>query len=368
MFSTPYPFVFLAFTLILSLPLIFILMPHFLPPKHVQISLSDELDDLTLFRRAILASSSSSSSSFPSFLHRQSSISKPKIAFLFLIDSDIHFSPLWELFFHNHHNLFNVYIHGDPSRKIPLTGIFSGREIVSRPTERGSPTLISAERRLLATALIDDPLNMYFALISPSCIPLHSFPYIYRILFPAPIPRLHKMISFIEIIANETIFPERYNARGKDVMVPEVPYHKFRGGSQFFVLARNHALMVIQDHRLWRKFRLPCINWDSCYPEEHYFSTLLSMEDPAGCSHFTLTRVNWTGSFEGHPHTYKQHDISPELIYHLRQSNSTHEYLFARKFSPDCLSRLMNISETDLSLLFKDESQTLRYMAPKSCV
>lgn len=351
MFSTPFV---LAFTLILSLPLIFLLAPRFLPPKPLQISLSDELDDLSLFRRATLASfrpfsSSSAVSSAVSsaFLRLGSSNPNPKIAFLFLINSHLHFSPLWEVFFRNNHHLFNIYVHPDPSIKIPLTGVFSGRAVPAKPTERASPTLISAERRLLAAALLDDPLNLYFALLSPSCIPLHSFPFVYRSLFLSPRP--HQ--SFIEILAQEPTLASRYDARGEGVMLPEVAFEEFRVGSQFFVMNRKHALMVIRDRKLWRKFRLPCINMDTCYPEEHYFPTLLSMQDPKGCSHYTLTRVNWTDSTDGHPHTYQPSEISPELIFRLRESNSSYDYLFARKFSPDCLKPLMDISE---SVIFQD--------------
>ncbi|KAL2541509.1 Uncharacterized protein Adt_02487 [Abeliophyllum distichum] len=53
MFNTPFV---LSFALLLSFPLLFFFAPRFLPPKHAQISLPDELDDLALFRRATLAS------------------------------------------------------------------------------------------------------------------------------------------------------------------------------------------------------------------------------------------------------------------------------------------------------------------------
>nr|DAD36615.1 TPA_asm: hypothetical protein HUJ06_007256 [Nelumbo nucifera] len=100
-------------------------------------------------------------------------------------------------------------------------------------------------------------------------------------------------------------------------MMPEIPFEQFRVGSQFFMLTRRHALLGIRDCKLWQKFRLPCLKTESCYPEEHYFPTLLSMEDLKGCSHFMLTRVNWTGSTGGHSHTYRPTEVSPELIYKL---------------------------------------------------
>ncbi|CAA0829246.1 Core-2/I-branching beta-1-6-N-acetylglucosaminyltransferase family protein [Striga hermonthica] len=209
-------------------------------------------------------------------------------------------------------------------------------------TQRASPTLISAARRLLATALLDDPSNSYFALVSQYCIPLHSFTYMYGTLFPKSSSTLFP--SFIEISSDQPVLWDRYIARGENVMLPEVPFDRFRAGSQFFVLARQHALVVVRDRRLWRKFRLPCLNQDSCYPEEHYFPTLLSMEDPDGCTHYTLTRVNWTGSVGGHPHMYRPEELSPSLIYELRLSNSSYSFMFARKFSPDCLQPLLDIA------------------------
>lgn len=140
-------------------------------------------------------------------------------------------------------------------------------------------------------------------------------------------------------------------ARGKYAMMPEVPFEKFRAGSQFFVLTRRHALMVIEDRRLWNKFKLPCYREDECYPEEHYFPTLLSMQDPDGCTKYTLTKVNWTGTRNGHPYTYKAAEISPVLIQELRQSNYSSSYLFARKFEPICLNPLMKIAD---KVIFRD--------------
>ncbi|KAL2557984.1 Core-2/I-branching beta-1 [Forsythia ovata] len=359
MFNTPFV---LSFALLLSFPLLFFFAPRFLPPKHAQISLPDELDDLALFRRATLASLHPGA--VVSRLGTTNSNSKPKIAFLFLTNSDLHFAPIWQIFFQNHQGLYNIYIHADPSSKItPPGGVFEGRFITAKRTQRASPTLISAARRLLATALLDDSLNSYFALVSQKCIPLHSFQFMYNSLFVKPIAEstrpnsssssmLFPMYrSFIEILNDDPYLKDRYISRGKDVMLPEVPFDRFRVGSQFFVLTRQHALVVIKDRRLWRKFRLPCHNLDSCYPEEHYFPTLLSMEDPHGCTHYTLTRVNWTGSTDGHPHTYGPVEVSTELIRELRVSNSTYSFMFARKFSPECLQPLLDIAE---KVIFRD--------------
>lgn len=368
MFSTPFV---LSFALILSIPLLFLFAPRILPPKHVQISLPDELDDLALFRRASLASLHHNRRHNGAVSRLGVTNPKPKIAFLFLTNTDLHFAPLWDRFFEGNEALFNVYVHADPSQSPPSAAkgdgggsVFDGRFIASKRTERASPTLISAARRLLATALLDDPLNSHFALVSQHCIPLHSFQFTYKTLFAPPtiiasesnstrpgLTQFKGPVSFIEILSGEPQLWDRYTARGENAMMPEVPFDRFRVGSQFFVLNRKHALLVIRDRRLWRKFKMPCLNVDSCYPEEHYFPTLLSMEDPNGCSRYTLTNVNWTDSVGGHPRTYKAPEISADLIEKLRVSNSSYSYLFARKFSPDCLNPLMEIAD---KFIFKD--------------
>uniref|UniRef100_A0A7N0ZV68 Core-2/I-branching beta-1,6-N-acetylglucosaminyltransferase family protein n=1 Tax=Kalanchoe fedtschenkoi TaxID=63787 RepID=A0A7N0ZV68_KALFE len=354
MFSTPFV---LLFTLLLSIPLLFLYGPHILSLKpSSDITQRDELADIKLFRRAALSSFHRSAGASTS-LHLGAANPKLKIAFMFLINSDLAFAPLWEKFFETHDGLFNIYIHCDPAVEVRKPGgVFQNRFIDSKPTRRGSPTLISAARRLLATAILDDSTNFYFALLSQSCVPLHSFNYVYSTLFSSPsffsFPFKKPMrSSYIEILSDEPTLPDRYVARGDHVMLPEVRYDQFKIGSQFFVLNRKHALSVIKDRKLWRKFKLPCLNVDSCYPEEHYFPTLLAMEDKEGCSGYTLTRVNWTASTGGHPHTYYPDEVSADLIHKLRASNFSSEYLFARKFAPESLMPLMEIVD---SIILKD--------------
>ncbi|XXG47908.1 hypothetical protein AAC387_Pa02g2475 [Persea americana] len=311
-------------------------------------------------------------------LFRLASLTNPnpttpkKIAFMFLTTTPLPLSPLWELFFqtpkppNQTQPLFNIYIHADPSRPYdpPFSGVFSGRVIPSKPTRRADPSLISAARRLLARALLHDPSNAMFVLLSPSCIPIRSFPFIYETLANCSTK------SFIEILSNETTLRVRYDARGSGTMLPEVRFDSFRVGSQFFALSRRHARLVVTDTRLWPKFKLPCKSVYTCYPEEHYFSTLLGMEMEVGddtCVPATLTHVDWSwrGSKYGHPRTYKPEQVGPGLIRGLRRArprygdagagnwSSSEEYpfLFARKFSPMCLEPLMRIAS---DVIFRD--------------
>ncbi|KAK6141918.1 hypothetical protein DH2020_024339 [Rehmannia glutinosa] len=356
MFSTSSSPLIPTLILLLSLPLLFFFVaPRILPPRQISISIPDELDDLSLFHKAIAMDSANFSRRTATRLpaarsHLSAGLRRPKIAFLFLTNS-LSISPLYGNASSQMSLASTIIFTSMPT--LLLRSLLRWRKLIpSKRTQRSSPTLISAARRLLATAMLDDPSNAYFALISQHCIPLHSFNYLYNFLFDlGRLSRNLEFSSYIEILDSESTLWDRYNARGKNVMLPEVNFDEFRVGSQFFVLTRKHALMVIKDRKLWRKFKLPCLNVDSCYPEEHYFPTLLSMQDPNGCTQYTLTRVNWTDSVNGHPHTYHPPEVSPELIYRLRESNSSYSYMFARKFSPDSLNPLMEIAD---SVIFKD--------------
>lgn len=264
----------------------------------------------------------------------------PKIAFLFLTTGPLHFAPLWNQFFHGHEHLYNIYIHLDPFRvgvfDRKTAGVFWGRLIPPDRTERGAPSLVAAERRLLANALLDDPLNHYFALISERCIPLASFHTVYNHVMGSD-------KSFLEILTDAPTLYGRYEARGSAAaMLPEVPFESFRVGSQFFVLTREHAVVVISDERIWRKFKTPCVVESNCYAEEHYFPTLIDMEDAMCATRYTLTNVDWSqSSGDGHPRTYGKEEVGQELIMSLRRNNT---FLFARKFADDCIEPLMQIS------------------------
>lgn len=349
MFSTKFV---LTFALLLSMPLLSLLAPRILPPRNLPriVSIPDELDDLALFRRASLSASNV-------IIHTASASaakpppSDPKIAFLFLTNSGLPFAPLWARFLRGHDALFNAYIHADPAASLLASPPpFRHLLIASKPTRRASPTLISAVRRLLAAALLDDPRNAFFALLSQSCVPLHSFPFLRHTLLnpPALAQAPARSVSYIEILSDQPGLWDRYTARGDpdSTMLPEIPFDQFRVGSQFFILTRTHALAVVRDRRLWHRFRLPCKKTESCYPEEHYFPTLLNMKDSAGCAGYTLTWVNWTGSTGGHPYTYGPTEVSAGLVRLLRKSNHSVPYIFARKFAPASLEPLLALADS----------------------
>ncbi|KAF5748179.1 hypothetical protein HS088_TW04G00129 [Tripterygium wilfordii] len=286
-----------------------------------------------------------------------------KLAYLFLTTTPLPFAPLWDLYFNQTpKTLFNIYVHEYPktTNTPPFTGVFADRAIPSKPSKRNTPTLSSAARRLLAHALLDDPSNAMFALLSPSCIPIHSFNFTYRTL-------MNSTKSFIEILKNEKNAHGRWAARGEEAMLPEVTLEEFRIGSQFWVLTRKHARIVVGDKRLWPKFNQPCLDIRNCYPEENYFPTLIRMVDPQGSVPATLTNVDWRGRRDGHPRVYNASEVEPGLIMSLRKgrprygddgtngsdssvTRRSHPFLFARKFSPDSVVPLLSIT----NVIFKD--------------
>ncbi|KAL5850285.1 hypothetical protein ACOSQ4_008298 [Xanthoceras sorbifolium] len=288
-----------------------------------------------------------------------------KLAFMFLTTAPLWLAPLWEVYFNgSNQDLYNIYVHADPSFEYepPFSGVFYGRGIPSKPSVRFTSTLISAARRLLAHALLHDPGNYMFAILSPSCIPIHSFDFTYKTL-------MKSKKSFIEILQNEPGTYDRWAARGQDAMLPVVRLEDFRIGSQFWVLTRRHARLVVDDEKVWDRFNQPCTREDTCYPEEHYFPTLLHMRDPRGSVSATLTHVDWSVSTGGHPREYRPSEVGAELISKLRSdrprygddgSNGSdssvrerrhHPFLFARKFSRASLKRLLRIAN---DIILKD--------------
>nr|VDD40806.1 unnamed protein product [Brassica oleracea] len=290
-----------------------------------------------------------------------------KVAFMYITTTPLPFAPMWEMFFNGSSSkaLYNVYIHADPTRDYDpgFSGVFANRVIHSKRSERYTPTLAAAARRLLAHALLDDPQNYIFALFSPSCVPIRSFDFTYKTL-------VSSRKSFIEILKDEPWQLERWAARGDDAMLPEVKLEDFRIGSQFWALTRRHARLVARDRRIWEKFNKTCVREDTCYPEENYFPTLVNMRDPRGCVPATLTHVDWTVNDGGHPRMYEAEEVVPELIVRLRKtrprygedgvngsdwsvSKRSDPFLFARKFSPEALEPLLGMAR---SVLFNDSA------------
>ncbi|KAG4189927.1 hypothetical protein ERO13_A07G000600v2 [Gossypium hirsutum] len=268
----------------------------------------------------------------------------PKIAFLFLTSGTLHFEPLWDKFFRGHEDRFSVYVHASREKPVHTSHYFIGRDIHRETVVWGKFSMVDIERRLLARSLLD-PDNQQFLLLSDSCVPLHNFDYVYNYL-------MLTNVSFIDW----------YSER----MMPEVEKNAFRKGSQWFSMKRQHAIIVMADNLYYRKFKNYCkphMDGRNCYSDEHYLPTFFNMIDPSGVANRSVTYVDWSEG-KWHPRAFRAQDITFEFLKNLTfieesihftsgpkrrgisrpclwNSMKRPCYLFARKFYPETLHRLI---------------------------
>ncbi|KAL8166602.1 hypothetical protein V2J09_008101 [Rumex salicifolius] len=261
----------------------------------------------------------------------------PKVAFMFLVKGDIHLGPLWEKFFKGNEELFSIYVHSPPSYNgsFAKDSVFHGRRIPSKEVQWGDFNLVEAERRLLANALLDFT-NQRFVLLSESCIPLFNFSTIYSYL-------INSKQTFVESYD----LPGRVGrARYSPHMKPVVTLTMWRKGSQWFQIDRELAVEVISDDKYFGVFKRHCKG--SCYGDEHYLPTFVRTEFGERNSNRTLTWVDWSRSGP-HPGTFQRPRVTVEFLEGLRNNRSCEYngrpgnacFMFARKFPPSSLSRLL---------------------------
>lgn len=263
----------------------------------------------------------------------------PKVAFLFLVRGPVPLAPLWEKFFKGHKGYYSIYVHSNPSYNGSEveSPVFHGRRIPSKKVEWGKFNMIEAERRLLANALLDFS-NQRFVLISESCIPLFNFSTVYSYL-------MNSTKSYVMAYDQaSSVGRGRYKIK----MSPTIKLRQWRKGSQWFEMDRNLALEVISDRTYYPVFRKYCNG--SCYADEHYLPTFVSIKFWKSNTNRSLTWVDWSKGGP-HPVKYVRPEVTCEFLENLRNQtckyngNSTNVcYLFARKFLPTSLSRLMRFA------------------------
>ncbi|KAJ1270470.1 hypothetical protein BS78_06G054400 [Paspalum vaginatum] len=273
-----------------------------------------------------------------------------KVGFLFLVRGDLPLRPLWEKFFAGHEGLYSIYVHTDPSYSgsPPEDSVFYGRMIPSQKTFWGDVTLVDAERRLVASALLDVG-NQRFALLSESCIPVYNFTTVHAILTGSN-------TSFVDSFVNHDS-EVRYNpffAGG----AANITLAQWRKGGQWFEMDRELALELVSDATYFPAFREYCARHRFCFAEEHYLPTLLSMQGWKRNANRTLTYTDWRRG-GSHPRTHGAAEVTEALIRDIREGgaggggkNCTAYsdgasgvcYLFARKFAPDTLEPLLSLA------------------------
>ncbi|CAM0879047.1 unnamed protein product [Alopecurus aequalis] len=265
----------------------------------------------------------------------------PKIAFLFLVTRDLPLRPLWEKFFAGHQGLYSIYVHARPdyAGSPPTDSLFYGRMIPSQNTTWGTMNLVDAERRLLGNALLD-LANTRFVLLSESCVPLLGFQAVYA-----------------HITASKASFVESYDrpvGRLRHVRFftnHGISLEQWRKGSQWFEMRRDLAIEFVADAWYINLFKG---GHGKNNMEEHYLPTLVTLLGwGARSQNRTLTNADWSHGGGAHPLKYWARDVTVELIERVRKGEGNCGYnggvadfcyLFARKFSPETLGKLLELA------------------------
>ncbi|CAO2833196.1 unnamed protein product [Amaranthus hypochondriacus] len=305
---------------------------------------------------------------------------KPKIAFLFIARNRLPLDFVWDAFFQaDKDKKFSVYVHSRPGflfHKASTKSLFFLNRQVNNSVQVdwGEASMIQAERILLENALTD-PANERFVFLSDSCIPLYNFSYTYDYI-------MSTSTSFVDSFADTK--EGRYNPK----MDPVIPVNNWRKGSQWVVLNRNHAEVIVNDETVFPVFQQHCKRkslpefWrdqpfsgdnskeHNCIPDEHYVQTLLAQEGFEGeITRRSLTHTAWDipSSIEHdrrgwHPVTYKFSDATSELLRSIKEIDNIYFetenrrewcsskgkpspcFLFARKFTRPAAIRLLNLS------------------------
>ncbi|MED6217365.1 hypothetical protein PIB30_016989 [Stylosanthes scabra] len=275
----------------------------------------------------------------------------PKVAFMFLVKGGLPLAPLWERFFKGHEGFYSIYLHQHPSfnHTFPPRSVFFGRKVPSKPTSWGMSSIIDAERRLLADALLD-PSNQRFVLLSESCVPLFGFKPIYDYL-------INTNLSFIE---SYDMSGRQGTGRYHPKMWPIVNITNFRKGSQWFEVNRDLAIHIVKDTMYVNLFKKYCVPLPHgiCFCDEHYLPTLSEVLHYTMNAKRRITWVDWSSIPEGaHPREFGSSSDDDKIITYeflnkvrfgskcVYNGNTTNMcFLFARKFLPTALEPLLRVS------------------------
>ncbi|KAJ0099574.1 hypothetical protein Patl1_21431 [Pistacia atlantica] len=295
-----------------------------------RLTITHNMSDQELFKRALSMASTSQNASYK-FV--------PKVAFMFLTKGPLPLALLWEKFFEGHEGFYSIYVHSHPSfvEDLPESSVFYGRRIPSQPVYWGTATMIDAERRLLANALLDIS-NQRFVLLSESCIPLFNFRTIYDYL-------INSNLSFLSSF-DDPRKPGRgrYNPK----MWPNINITNWRKGSQWFEVRRDLAMHIISDTKYYPIFQELCR--PPCYMDEHYIPTLVNILYQELNSNRSITWVDWSRGGP-HPGKFGWSDITDEFFNRIRYRSKC-KYngnsisvcvLFGRKFMPNALEPLLRV-------------------------
>ncbi|MGK7899666.1 MAG: tetratricopeptide repeat protein, partial [Xenococcus sp. (in: cyanobacteria)] len=181
-----------------------------------------------------------------------------KLAFCFLTINGLNHNLVWQNFFKGYESLVNIYGHSKFNQDL---GLLHNKQIPNKIATSYFQYKMSAERELLKEALKCSQ-NDKFILISESCIPLQLFDYIYNKLMT------DNDKSYVTIQPTSPVYWRKTSRMMKGLKLQEC-----RKNSQWIILNRKHAQMMIDDEILFNQVR------ETFFLEEQYPSTLLNFNN-----------------------------------------------------------------------------------------
>lgn len=241
-----------------------------------------------------------------------------KIAFLFLVTTNVYHESHWRDFWRGNEQRYSVYVHSKAQAQ--LGDFFSQYKLpFSMPTTLANTIL--AQVAMLQAAL-KDPDNQKFVYVSESTLPLQDFDYVYDVL-------MQEDRSFFDYNVNPHSDPSNclYKRRSLDKIAPEFRYKNW----QWVVLNRKHAQMMAQDKQI-----LPIVATYEA-DNELYAATFLAAHGLLDeiCKLDTCY-VNWNrrnppGAARPTPYIYT--DFRDQESLNCMVQMIIKRFLFARKFS-----------------------------------
>ncbi|CAD6335960.1 unnamed protein product [Miscanthus lutarioriparius] len=259
----------------------------------------------------------------------------PKIALMFLTPGSLPFEKLWEKFLQYvllKYEYITLGQHVDSPMNLHL---IEG----PKPVVWGLISMVDAEKRLLANAL-EDVDNQVFVLLSDSCVPLHSFDYVYNYL-------MGTNVSFVDCFKDPG---PHGSGRYSPEMYPEIDKRILERVPSGFAVTRRHALMILADSLYYKKFKLYCKICAQIY-------------------NWSVTNVDWSdGKMESKVIYWSEEndDVTYDLLKNITAIDENFHvtsddkklvmqkpclwngskrpcYLFARKFNPEALDNLLKL-------------------------
>jgi len=219
-----------------------------------------------------------------------------KIGFLFLTRGQMPFERVWRKFFEQDSlGRHSIFVHAPATHSFPAKSMWRGRKIHSHDAVDvmwGEPSMVEAEKILLQYALKDHGIAK-FALVSESDVPVQSFECTHKIL-------TESKRSFVQSTVTHDRMPSKLKMY--------ISQKYWRKGSQWFVLNRDHAELVVEDREHWVWFKRYCtiFSLQPCVADEHYIPTLLALRRAESTSELYRHSMTWAQWLTGKP--------SPEVL------------------------------------------------------